>query len=102
MTGGGSKPGERRGGRKPGTPNKVTAELAGLARVHTADAIARLVAIMNGIVAEGETKPQPAAQVMAANAILDRGHGKPRQALEHGGTDGGPIVIYMDEIDARA
>ena len=56
MSGGGSKPGERRGGRKPGTPNKVTAELAGLARVHTADAIARLVAIMNGIVAEGETK----------------------------------------------
>jgi hypothetical protein len=43
-----------------------------------------------------------AARVSAANALLDRGHGKPRQALEHGGTDGGPIVIYLDEIDARA
>jgi hypothetical protein len=37
MSGGGSRPGERRGGRKAGTPNKVTAELAGLARVHTAE-----------------------------------------------------------------
>ncbi|WP_373089261.1 hypothetical protein [Zhongshania sp.] len=27
MPGGGSKPGERRGGRKKGTPNKVTTEL---------------------------------------------------------------------------
>lgn len=27
MAGGGSKPGERRGGRKRGTPNKLTAEL---------------------------------------------------------------------------
>jgi hypothetical protein len=96
MSGGGSKPGERRGGRKPGTPNKVTAELAGLARVHTPDALAALVVVMNDPAAPA------AARVSAANALLDRGHGKPRQALEHGGTDGGPIVIYMDEIDARA
>jgi hypothetical protein len=96
MAGGGSKPGERRGGRKPGTPNKVTADVAALAREHTIDAINKLVAVMND-----QAKPV-AAQVMAANMILDRGHGKPRQALEHGGTDGGPIVIHLDEIDARA
>jgi hypothetical protein len=96
MSGGGSKPGERRGGRKPGTPNKVTADVAALAREHTIDAINKLVAVMND-----QAKPV-AAQVMAANMILDRGHGKPRQALDHGGDGGGPIVIYMDEIDARA
>jgi hypothetical protein len=96
MSGGGSKPGERRGGRKPGTPNKVTAELAGLARVHTPDALAALVVVMNDPAAPA------AARVSAASALLDRGHGKPRQALEHGGDGGGPIVIYLDEIDARA
>ena len=97
MAGGGSKPGVRRGGRQRGTPNKVTAELAGLARVHTPEALAALVRIMT----DG-TAP-PAAQVAAASAILYRGHGKPRQALEHGGADGGPIqIVYLDEIDARA
>ncbi len=30
----GSKPGERRGGRQKGTPNKVTAELRGAAQSH--------------------------------------------------------------------
>ena len=32
-----------------------------------------------------------AARVSAANALLDRGYGKPRQAVEHSGADGGPI-----------
>jgi hypothetical protein len=32
---------------------------------------------------------------------LDRGHGKPSQALEHGGV-GSPFVIYIDKIDAMA
>ena len=31
MAGGGSEPGERRGGRQKGTPNKVTAEIRALA-----------------------------------------------------------------------
>lgn len=30
MSGGGSKPGERRGGRQKGTPNKLTADLKGM------------------------------------------------------------------------
>jgi hypothetical protein len=31
------------------------------------------------------------ARVMAANALLDRGWGKARQALEHSGADGGAV-----------
>ena len=96
MAGVGSKPGERRGGRKLGTPNKVTAELAGLARVHTPEALAALIGVMNDPAAPA------AARVSAASAVLDRGHGKPRQALEHGGDGGGAIVIHIDEVDARA
>ena len=96
MSGGGSKKGERRGGRKAGTPNKVTAELAALARVHTAEALATLVRIAN------DPEAPSAAQVAAANAVLDRGHGKPRQALEHGGDGGGAIQIILDAKDSRA
>ena len=96
MAGGGSKPGERRGGRKLGTPNKVTVELAGLARVYTPDALAALIGVMN------DPEAPAAARVSAASAVLDRGHGKPRQALEHGGDGGGAIVIHIDEVDARA
>ena len=96
MSGGGSKPGERRGGRKAGTPNKVTAELAGLARVHTPEALAALVLVMN------DPEEPAAARVSAANSLLDRGHGKPRQALEHGGDGGGAIQIIFDAKDSRA
>jgi hypothetical protein len=39
-----------------------------------------------------------AARVAAATAVLDRGHGKPRQALEHGGDRGGAIqIVYPGE-----
>ena len=77
MAGGGSKPGEHRGGRKLGTPNRVTAGLAAAARVHTEAALAALVHVM-----DDEDAPA-AARVAAAGAILDRGHGKPRQMTEH-------------------
>jgi len=96
MAGGGSRPGERRGGRKPGTPNKVTAELAGLARAHTPEALAALVVIMN------DPEAPAAARISAATAVLDRGHGRPRQALDYGGDGGGMRVIYLDAIDAAA
>jgi hypothetical protein len=33
------------------------------------------------------------AQIAAAEALLNRVHGKPRQALEHTGADGGPIEL---------
>jgi hypothetical protein len=74
----GSAPGERRGGRQKGTPNKATAEVKEAARAYTADAINTLAQIMKA----GESE---AARVAAANAILDRGYGKPKQSVEHEG-----------------
>lgn len=84
----GSRPGERRGGRAPGTPNKATKEHKGtleqLARAYTTQALETLAHICTA----GESE---AARVSAANALLDRGYGKPVQATEVTGADGGPI-----------
>jgi hypothetical protein len=65
--------GHKTGGRKKGTPNKATAEVRSLAGKHMAAAIARLVELMRST--------DPAVSLAACNAILDRGHGKPAQAV---------------------
>ena len=53
----------------PGGRPKVVAEVKGLAREYTSQAIETLVSIMTN------TKAAPAARVSAANALLDRGYG---------------------------
>ena len=84
----------QRGGKRPGAGRPKGAKqrakpehkqtLSDLAREHTKLALDVLVSIArNG---ESET-----ARMGAANALLDRGYGKPRQAVEHSGADGGPI-----------
>ena len=55
----------------PGGRPKVIAEVKELAREHTGAAIETLVSIM------ANPKAAPAARVSAANALLDRGYGKP-------------------------
>ena len=62
----------------PGGRPKALREVEELARRHTVDALKTLAAIHN------DTKAPPAARVAAANALLDRGWGKARQALEMG------------------
>ena len=62
------------GGRKPGTPNKATTELQGLARQYTEHAIKVLAMIM----VKGESEQ---ARIMAARELLDRGHGKATQIV---------------------
>lgn len=78
---GGSKPGERRGGRQKGVPNKATAEIKALAQVHGPDAIATLVKIMQG------AKQPSASRVAAAKELLDRAYGKSAQPIEGGYPD---------------
>lgn len=66
-------------GNPSGRPKVVLADgksLADLAREHTQDAIDTLVRVCTSIEA-----PE-AAQVAAANAILDRGWGKPKQEMD--------------------
>ncbi len=71
-------------GRPAGVPNKANAELKALAQEYTTAALNALVGIVSN------TEAPPAARVMAAREILDRGHGKPAQALTV--ADRGPFV----------
>jgi Family of unknown function (DUF5681) len=73
----------------PGGRPKVVAEVRELARAHTGKAIETLVSIMTN------TKSAPAARVSAANALLDRGYGKPPQHITG---EGGPrYVVRLPE-----
>lgn len=65
---------------------KTPTEIRSLARSHTDAAINALVGIVN------QSEAPPAARVAAANAILDRGWGKPVQGVELSGIDGDPIA----------
>jgi hypothetical protein len=70
----GSKPGERRGGRQKGTPNKATREVKAIAQQYTEEAVEVLASVMRG-------SDSDAAKVAAAKELLDRGHGKSAQPV---------------------
>jgi hypothetical protein len=78
----------------PGVRPKELREVIELARAHGPEAIAVLADIMN------DPESPPAARVAAANALLDRGWGKPAQAVELFGNAGGPIET-ADVTSAR-
>ncbi len=80
----GSKPGERRGGRQKGVPNKATAELKDLARQYTCEALEALVKILR----ESESDQ---AKVSAAREVLDRGYGKATTVI--GGDASAPLTV---------
>jgi hypothetical protein len=80
---GGKRPGA---GRKPGAVSKAKRELAEMAK----DKAERALEVLAEIMERGESD---AARVSAATAILDRGYGKPFQAVHHAGHDGGPGPI---------
>jgi hypothetical protein len=75
MARGGKRPGA---GRPKGAPNKATADIRDAAREYSDQALRVLVQVATA----GESE---AARVAAANAILDRAHGKPKQSVEHEG-----------------
>ncbi len=60
----------------PGGRKKVDQKVTDLARKYTTDAIKALARIMNDKKSGGQ------AVVAAANALLDRGWGKPRQVID--------------------
>lgn len=69
---------------------KAPTDIRSIARSHTVAAIHVLVGVMN------EKKAGPAARVSAAVALLDRGWGKPAQAIT--GEGGGPLVTMIERI----
>lgn len=72
-------------GRRKGSRNRATSEQLGtlteMAQSHARVALETLVSIAR----DGESE---AARVSAANAILDRGYGKPVQGIDHKSSDG--------------
>lgn len=96
MCRGGSRQGA---GRPKGAKDKATrdagATIGELARAHAEDAIQTLVQV-------AKSGASDSARVAAANALLDRGFGRPPQALEHTGKNGGPIeAVKMDKEDYK-
>src|SRR3546814_20826457 len=79
----GSKPGERRGGRTKGVPNKAPASLRDIDRQYTEEAVNGLVAVLR------ELKDTAAARGSAANSILESRYGKHSTPLT-GPENGGP------------
>jgi hypothetical protein len=70
---------------------KPSADIRSLARSHTEQAIKTLAGIMN------QPKAPAAARVSAAQALLDRGWGKPTQPIS-GDEDGPPIKFTTIEL----
>jgi len=72
-----SRGGKREGaGRPKGAVNKATASVREAAQSFTTDALSTLAEIMR------DPEHPAAARVSAAQALLDRGHGKPTQSVE--------------------
>ncbi len=79
--------GKREGaGRPKGAVSKATADIREAAQQYSDQALQVLVTVAT----KGESE---AARVAAANAILDRAHGKPKQSVETSGPDGSPIQV---------
>ncbi|MGN6103419.1 MAG: hypothetical protein ACTHOR_19960 [Devosia sp.] len=86
--------GKRRGaGRKPGSRTRAnrteTMSLAEAARSHSPVALQTLVDICQ----RGESE---AARVSAANALLDRGYGRPKDHVELTGKDGAAVAVRTE------
>src|SRR5262245_17195229 len=88
------KPFQKGQSGNPGGRPKEIAEVKELARQHMPAAIDALVSIMNN------TKAADAARVSAANALLDRGYGKPPQHLT--GESGTSYVVRLPEVAKSA
>lgn len=71
----GSKPGERRGGRQKGVPNKANADFKAYAAQFTKEAMDKAVELMR-------TSDNPSVVLGAVTFIADRGHGKPTLAVD--------------------
>lgn len=78
------------GGRQKGTANKATKDIKDAARLHGEAAVARLAYLM--MKADSEQ-----AQVAACKELLDRGYGKPAQAIV-GDEDEAPVKTVMEII----
>ena len=74
----------------PGGRPKEDTEVRKLAREHGVDAVKKLVELLS--CGEGRT------EMAAANALLDRGFGKPAQSLTVSGDEDAPLVTRIERV----
>lgn len=86
---GGKRPGA---GRKPGKVSQAKRELAEMAKDHAEAALQTLVDVASN------AKASESARVSAAVAILDRGYGKPFQAVQLSGDANAPVQVVQYTI----
>ena len=77
----------------PGGRPKVLGEVQDLARLHAPSIIVELARL--ALKARSET-----ARIAAIRELLDRGYGRPRQAVEVSAPAGDPLQLLLEEIDA--
>ena len=77
----------------PGGRPRVVAGLQELARHHGPAVIVELARL--ALKAKNET-----ARIAAIRELLDRGYGRPRQAVEVSAPAGDPLQLLLEEIDA--
>lgn len=86
MARGGARPGA---GRKPGVPNRVTADIKALAQSYGAEAVEELVRILRK--SENDN-----ARIAAIKELFDRGYGKAAQSvIVNGDEEGGPVQFSV-------
>jgi hypothetical protein len=78
----------------PGGRPRVLADVQELARERSPEAINILATVMR------DEKAPPAARVAAANALLDRGYGKPTQPISQTLTKIDPSTMSDEELAA--
>ncbi len=87
----GSRPGERRGGRKPGTRNKATAAKAAAIAASGLTPLDYMISVLR------DESAEPQARMEAAKSAAPYVH--PRLAsIEHGGKDGSPVKVETIQI----
>lgn len=80
--------GKREGaGRPKGAVSKATADIKAAASEYSEAALSVLITVAKN------TKAPAAARVAAANAILDRAHGKPKQSVDVDAKGLGPVSV---------
>ncbi len=80
-------------GRQKGTRNRVTKEIAEIARKHTK-------AIVDGLMKDFKATDDSDLKVKIASLVLSYGHGQPTRRSEVSGPDGAPIEQRTQILEA--
>ncbi len=80
----------------PGGRKKMDPDVVALARENSVKALKVIIEIM------GNKRCAFSTRMAAANAVLDRAHGRPQTSVELSGKGGAPLVPYLrDDLGAQ-